>query len=208
MQDGALGVLKGTGIGLGALVAFPIAGVTSAVMQIGKGMWNTPESVYHMTASDAVWDKDALDGAEWSKKSIQERLAIFEKAREERDRCKEQQKSKQTNPNGTSAKKSDAKVSETELYDILGVAPNAAAADIKKAYYKQAMATHPDRHKNDPNAKLRFQAVGEAYQVLGDDQSRAAYDKLGKKGIETNNMVNPAVLFTIMFGGEKLEPFI
>jgi len=57
------------------------------------------------------------------------------------------------------------KVQDTELYDVLGVTPDATAAEIKKAYYKRAMETHPDKCGDDPKAKAKFQAVGEAYQV-------------------------------------------
>jgi curved DNA-binding protein CbpA len=207
-QDGVAGTLKGTGLGLGGLVAFPVAGVTSALFQVGKGLWNTPIALYHMAVDDAVWDKDAVDGAEWSSKSIQERLAIFEGEREARYQQHQKGKINGISHDGKKSDKKDADVSEMEFYEVLGILPTATEGAIKKAYYKQAMATHPDKHKDDPKAKLRFQAVGEAYQVLGNLESRAAYDKHGRKGVETDNFVNPAVLFSIMFGGEQLEPFI
>jgi curved DNA-binding protein CbpA len=55
-------------------------------------------------------------------------------------------------------------VKDTELYDVLGVKPNATQSEIKKAYYKVARLTHPDKvGKDDPNAKEKFQKVGHAY---------------------------------------------
>ena len=49
------------------------------------------------------------------------------------------------------------KVKETELYDILGVQPTATQSEIKKAYYKVAKETHPDKvGKDDPQAKEKF----------------------------------------------------
>jgi len=59
-------------------------------------------------------------------------------------------------------KKSNVK--ETELYDVLGVSPTATASEIKKAYYKLARETHPDKvGSTDPQAKEKFQKVGHAY---------------------------------------------
>ena len=57
------------------------------------------------------------------------------------------------------------KVKELEYYETLGVASNATAAEIKKAYYLKAKSSHPDRHRDDPLAHEKFQKIGEAYQV-------------------------------------------
>jgi DnaJ-class molecular chaperone len=64
------------------------------------------------------------------------------------------------------------------LYDVLGVSPEAAASDIKKAYYKLALEHHPDKSK-DREAVQRFQAISRAYEVLSDEKSRKIYDETG-----------------------------
>ncbi|XP_058793790.1 protein tumorous imaginal discs, mitochondrial-like isoform X2 [Phymastichus coffea] len=64
-------------------------------------------------------------------------------------------------------------------YEILGVSRNAAAKDIKKAYYQLAKKYHPDTNKDDPNASKKFQEVSEAYEVLSDDTKRKEYDTWG-----------------------------
>jgi DnaJ-class molecular chaperone len=70
--------------------------------------------------------------------------------------------------------------SKSDYYDILGVSKNASAEEIKKAYRKQALEWHPDRHKDDKaDAEKRFKEVNEAYQVLSDSQKRSAYDQFG-----------------------------
>jgi curved DNA-binding protein CbpA len=55
-----------------------------------------------------------------------------------------------------------------DYYQILGVSPEAAPDEIKKAYRKLAQLHHPDKYPGDAAAEDRFKAIGEAYAVLGD----------------------------------------
>lgn len=66
---------------------------------------------------------------------------------------------------------------EKDFYKTLGVAKNASADDIKKAYRKLAKELHPDANQNNPKAEERFKAVSEAYDVVGNDQTRREYDE-------------------------------
>jgi DnaJ-class molecular chaperone len=61
-------------------------------------------------------------------------------------------------------------------YDILGVAKTASAAEVKSAFRKLAKKYHPDQSK-EPKAKERFAEVGSAYEILGDDTKRKAFDR-------------------------------
>ncbi|GME70998.1 unnamed protein product [[Candida] boidinii] len=100
-------------------------------------------------------------------------------------------------------------VKETEYYDILGVSPDASDLEIKKAYRKKAMLTHPDKHPNDPEAAAKFQAVGEAYQILKDPELRKNYDSFGKQqAVPENGFEDPSEFFTMMFGGEAFGDYI
>lgn len=65
---------------------------------------------------------------------------------------------------------------EKDYYATLGVAKDASAADIKKAYRKLARTLHPDANPDDPTAEQRFKDVGEAYSVLSDPEKREQYD--------------------------------
>src|SRR6478609_9196264 len=64
-----------------------------------------------------------------------------------------------------------------DFYQVLGVAKDASAADIKKAYRKLARANHPDSNPGDDAKHETFKAVAEAYDVVGDEAKRAKYDE-------------------------------
>jgi len=66
-----------------------------------------------------------------------------------------------------------------DYYDILGVSRRASPAEIKAAYRKLALQCHPDRNPGDDGAETRFKEINEAYEVLKDEQKRAAYDQFG-----------------------------
>ncbi|MEK7188812.1 MAG: DnaJ C-terminal domain-containing protein, partial [Patescibacteria group bacterium] len=69
---------------------------------------------------------------------------------------------------------------KSDFYEILGISKSSSSDEIKKAYRKQALAWHPDRHANDKDeAERRFKEINEAYQVLSDTQKRQAYDQFG-----------------------------
>src|SRR4051795_12691827 len=75
-------------------------------------------------------------------------------------------------------------MAKQDYYATLGVAKNASADDLKKAYRKLAMQFHPDRNPGDKQAEIRFKEVNEAYDVLKDDQKRAAFDRFGHAAFE------------------------
>ncbi|MEQ1942137.1 DnaJ C-terminal domain-containing protein [Mesorhizobium sp. VNQ89] len=62
-------------------------------------------------------------------------------------------------------------------YEVLGVAKNASAKDIKAAYRKLAKKHHPDQNPGDAKAKDRFAAANQAYEIIGDEKQRAAFDR-------------------------------
>ena len=68
-------------------------------------------------------------------------------------------------------------MSKRDYYEVLGLSKGASAEDLKKAYRKMAMQYHPDRNPGDSSADEKFREVNEAYDVLKDEQKRAAYDR-------------------------------
>ena len=71
-----------------------------------------------------------------------------------------------------------------DYYEVLGVSRSANADEIKKAYRKAALASHPDRHPDDPQAEERFKEASEAFQVLSDAEKRQIYDRYGHAGLQ------------------------
>ncbi|KAE9367010.1 DnaJ-domain-containing protein [Stipitochalara longipes BDJ] len=100
-------------------------------------------------------------------------------------------------------------VVDTTYYDALGVKTDASELEIKKAYRKLAIITHPDKNPGDDTAHERFQSIGEAYQVLSNPDLRSQYDKHGKEYAKPQEgFADPAEFFGTIFGGEAFVDLI
>lgn len=75
-------------------------------------------------------------------------------------------------------------MAKRDYYEILGVQKGTSADEMKKAYRKMAMQYHPDKNPGDKTAEQKFKELNEAYDVLKDDQKRAAYDRFGHSAFE------------------------
>jgi curved DNA-binding protein len=88
-----------------------------------------------------------------------------------------------------------------DYYKILGVPKDIAQKDVKKAYLKRAKQFHPDLHPDDPKAKAKFQALNEAYDVIGDAEKRKKYDQYGEQWREAEQFQNAGGGFRGSGGG-------
>lgn len=75
-------------------------------------------------------------------------------------------------------------MTKRDYYEVLEVPRSADGAEIKKAYLKLAKKYHPDTNAGAPSAEIKFKEISEAYEVLKDEQKRAAYDRMGHSAFE------------------------
>ena len=75
-------------------------------------------------------------------------------------------------------------MAQRDYYEVLGVPRNASANDLKSAYRKLAKKHHPDANPGNADAENNFKEINNAYEILKDDQSRAAYDQFGHAAFE------------------------
>src|SRR5262245_8335130 len=94
-----------------------------------------------------------------------------------------------------------------DYYEVLGVARDVSEEELKKAYRKLAVKYHPDKNPGDKSAEEKFKELGEAYDVLSDEQKRAAYDRFGHAAFQQGGagrgggFHDPFDLFREVFGG-------
>jgi molecular chaperone DnaJ len=91
-----------------------------------------------------------------------------------------------------------------DYYEILGVSRQCTAEELKVAFRKIAMDSHPDRHPDDPRAHERFKEASEAYAVLSDPERRRSYDVFGHSAVGAGG---PAVDFSDMPFGDIFDTF-
>ncbi|MFT9258782.1 MAG: DnaJ domain-containing protein, partial [Acetobacter sp.] len=73
---------------------------------------------------------------------------------------------------------------QVDYYEILEISRTSSSEEIKKSYRRLAMQYHPDRNPGDATAEAKFKEINQAYDVLKDEQKRAAYDRFGHAAFE------------------------
>lgn len=141
-----------------ACVGLTAAGVATGAYQMGRGVANTPEAMRE-AAAGKEWDAEKR---EWVLYYLHEEEKEVLGVSDEDFVAELKAKygadyGSRSNPFGEAAAQMKKEVKDTQLYDALGVSPNASQGEIKKAYYKLARTTHPDKVGNEnPNAKEDF----------------------------------------------------
>jgi len=211
----ATNALGGLAIGIGAVVAGPIAGartksakgffagvaggllvgVAAPLAGAGTGIYKFGTGVKHQLRGKRPDEEGGIDASgtrvvleEDARAYEAERAALYEGLLAD---------GATVVPAGQPA--------DTTYYKVLGVDVDADAATIRKAYYKLSRASHPDKHPDDPQANEKFIVISEAYQVLSDDEKRASYHAHGKDAVNNDQLLDAERLFTLMFGAGTFE---
>ncbi|KAG2438479.1 hypothetical protein HXX76_005032 [Chlamydomonas incerta] len=182
-QGGVTGFAKGLASGVVGAVVLPVTGVGVGAVQMVRGVINTPEAVMQ-SSQGKLWDEERR---EWVEKDA---IVSVEPLRKETD--------------GGGYRRPQ---SGDDYYAILGVEHNATPDQIKKQYYILARKFHPDKNPSDETAHEKFQKLGEAYQVLGNEELRARYDSHGAAGLDVNFMEGGA-FFNMLFGSDQFEHLV
>jgi DnaJ-domain-containing protein 1 len=186
-----MGFFKGVGLGILSAAALTVTGVGVGVAQMGRGLVNTPSSLKGKY-TEQVWDEEKRVWYYYDLKKDHE--AFLEEEKISKEQAVKDRQGKE--------------VTETELYDVLGVPVTANDAEIKKAYRVAAIKKHPDKNLSDPNASEKFQKLGEAYQILSNPQLRHAYDHKGRDGIDNKSLLDSSHMFEMIFGSQRFEQYV
>ena len=213
--NGIMGLGKGLVMGVMAAVSLPVAGIATGVIQVGRGIMNTPDAV--LQANDGkTWDaKNRI----WYLYDLQaEADKVLKETEEEYAARMEAERKGDGTPAGKAASarkeekpveaRPERNVKDRTYYDLLGVSTAATPGEIKKAYYKKAKELHPDKNVGDSAAKDRFQQVGTAYQILSNDELRAKYDVNGISGVSDAPVMDSSAFFAVIFGSDKFDNIV
>lgn len=210
---GALGGVVGA---VGAL----LTGLCSFLYYTSLGLIRTPTALLALMQGKQ-WDKDAEEWVDYDMAvesdilfSITEETFIehIKEKKTATDLYSPSRKQAEANRDGSAAEGTRPVrkkiVQDRTFYDTLGVEPEATASEIKKAYYLLAKRNHPDRNPGNAEAKANFQRISQAYEVLGDENLRLAYDTRGKSAVEGQTGIEASMLYTLIFGSENFETII
>ncbi|GLI63100.1 hypothetical protein VaNZ11_006004, partial [Volvox africanus] len=187
-REGVTGFAKGLAQGVVGAVVLPVTGVGVGTVQMVRGVINTPEAVMQASCGK-LWDEDRR---EWVDKDMIVPL---------------EQPENKAGGRGQGRGGFSRPESGDDYYAILQVPRDATSEQIKKQYYMLARKYHPDKNPGDTGAHERFQKLGEAYQVLGNEDVRKRYDANGTEGLDVNFMEGGS-FFNMLFGSDLFEHLV
>lgn len=202
-EGGVTGAMTGSIWGAFQGTVLALGGVYAGLQQLGAGIGNTPQA-WSASKEGKAWDES---NHEWREYSLDQEHVLVE------------QESHLVGGAGSMSKgrsrqirqRSKRKVKDMSYYNLLKVTTDASPSDIKRAFYKEALQTHPDKNPHRTSSD-RFQELSKAYQILTNEETRNAYDNQGMCFVKANEQytprVDPHTFFAVMFGSYLVEPYI
>lgn len=198
---GLPGLLGGGVYGLLSGVLLATGGIAAGLYQLLQGATNTPLAIQESSHgktwddSDGHWFYYSMDDED--KQIDQDLASTFPEESRRRSRRHLRQRSRR-------------RVKDKEFYLLLKVPTDASQMEIKRAYYREALITHPDKNVDDSKANERFQRLSLAYRTLSNDDTRESYDQKGKCFVEPqiNQQLDSYTFFAVMFGSYLVEPYV
>jgi hypothetical protein len=146
-DQGAKGFAKGLAVGIVGGAALSAGGMVNGAAQFLRGVVNTPQYLQEGVVNEKQWDREKSAWIQVPDYNLIDEAAVVLGEGGGRSEGGEE---------GV-RRAAGKKVADMEYYDMLKVATNATEGEIKKAYYKQARACHPDKNPGDEKAQQRFQ---------------------------------------------------
>lgn len=201
-----VGTLGGLLVGIGGCAVAVAAGTVLGGVELVKGVINTPGAITAFVRDDDLRGKDTIDLQTLDKQQLEEEQ-MYHAARDTVMQASEAHWFDEEGNEYSYVKVEmytpTSDVADLTYYDALGVSPESSAGQLKKAYYMLAMKEHPDKGGETG----RFQAIGAAYQVLSDPETRRKYDTMGMEGLKEVQLSDPGLVFAMLFGERKFEPY-
>mmetsp|Transcript_31734 Transcript_31734/g.77714 ORF Transcript_31734/g.77714 Transcript_31734/m.77714 type:complete len:485 (-) Transcript_31734:40-1494(-) len=200
---GGAGLLGGVAVGAVAIVG----GIGAGVLALGRGVKESGK-----TAAEKLHLRHKADESESKKPAEQADVEAYEA---ERKAYYDKVLGSDAAPSGADSDPDTLPPPvETSLYELLQVSVDASPAALRKAYYKRAQESHPDKHHDNPEAAgEKFQQVAEAYAVLSDPVLRRRYHEYGREAATKVDgagsvEIDPRALFEVMFGHAKFRHLV
>jgi len=221
LLGGVFGLAGGAVVGALGAVAVAVGGAVSGVTQILRGVAAVPDQM--MEPSRGKW-WDEFEG-EWVRTDLKHEKKLFANIPEDDEDvlgAAREEAAKMVRASIATVEEDRAAgvhvVADMQYYDALEVGPKANRASIKRQYYELARQYHPDRAVMQTDTSDKFTQISEAYQVLSNPELREKYDKEGTEGLSADKTqikeaaalehMDPALLFTFLFGSTKFTPYV